>query len=114
MTCGTEAAWKAWFDLLLAAFEFIELAAIVAMEMVMMFLAGNLVAGRVTWNLNRSQPVIFDQRFDIAIDSRDSQTAMMPLRGCQRLFQRERSIGLAECLADRVFLSCVPDSHRES
>ena len=45
VTCGPEPSGQARFDLRLAAFEFIEIATIVAMEMVMMPFAGNFVAG---------------------------------------------------------------------
>ena len=111
MTGRAEATWETWFYLLYAAFELIELAAIIAMEVVMMLLAGHLIAGRVSRNLDRGQPLIFDQCFDVAVNSGNSQTAMMPLRRRQCFLQRERSISLAECLADGIFLSCVTDIH---
>lgn len=112
MTSGMKSTGKTGLDLLHATFEFIKLAAIVALEMVMVLLAGNLVAGRITGNLNRCQPAIFDQRFDVAINRGNSQTAMALLRGRQGFFQRERSISLSECPADRVLLSCMPDVHQ--
>ena len=60
MTGGTKPAGKMRFDLVHATFEFIELAAIIALEMMMMFLAGNLIPGGVSRNFDRSQPAIFD------------------------------------------------------
>ncbi len=81
MTRGAKPTGKAWFDLLLATFEFVELAAIVALEMMMMFFAGDLVTRRVTRNLDCSQPAILDQRFDVAINGGNAQTAVMLLCG---------------------------------
>ena len=82
MTGGMEPAGKTGFNLLHAAFEFIQLAAILAMEMMMMLLAGNFVPRGVPWDLNRSQPAIFYQCLDVAVNGGNSKTAMVLLRGC--------------------------------
>ena len=112
MTRGMEPAGKPGLDLLHAVFEFIELAAIVAVEVMMVLFTGNLVPRGVTWDLNRSQPPIFDQCFDVAIDGGNSQAPMVLLRRCQSFFQGKRPISLTKCPADGVFLSCVPAVHQ--
>lgn len=59
MSRGTEAAGKAWLPCH-AAIEFIELAAVDAVEMMMMLFARDFIPGRVTGYLNRSQPAILE------------------------------------------------------
>ena len=112
MTSGMEPTRQTGLDLVHTAFQFIKLATVVAVEVVMMLLARNLVTRRFTWNLNRGQPAILDQRFDVSINGSNSQTLVVLLRGRQSFFQRERSISLGKCFADSVFLSCVTDIHQ--
>lgn len=88
VTCSTEPTGKPGFNLLRTTLEIIELAAIIAMEMMVMFFTGNLVARRVTWNFNRGEPAIFDQCFDVAINGGNPQAFMVSSGDCQGFFQR--------------------------
>lgn len=84
----------------------------IAMEVIMMSLARNLVAGCLTGNLYRLQPFLFHQILDVPIDRGNSEAAMMKPGGFQSLVRRQRPICIEECLTNRRLLFCIALLHR--
>jgi len=84
----------------------------IAMEVIMMSLARNLVAGCLTGNLYRLQPFLFHEILNVSIDCGDSEAAMMKPGGFQSLVRRQRPICIEECLTNRRLLFCIAPLHR--
>lgn len=70
------------------AFEVIYLATAVALEVVVMTLAGEFVPGGVTGNLDCMKPSVLDQRLDVPVDGGDADAGMVLERGLQGLLGR--------------------------
>jgi len=68
-----EAAGELGAGLHLAAFEFVDGAADVALEVVVVGLAGYFVAGGVAGDVDRGEPVVVDQAADVAVDGGDAE-----------------------------------------
>jgi hypothetical protein len=102
-----EAARKLGFGLDRAAFEFVNGSAHVALEVMVMRFAGNFVTGGVAWNLDRGEPLVFDEAADVAVDSRDAERINLFLREREGLIGGERTVGFDEGGADGVFLAGV-------
>jgi hypothetical protein len=102
-----EAAGEFWFGLHLAAFELVNGAADVALEVVVVGFAGDLVTGGVAGDFDRGEPLVFDEGADVAIDGGDAESVYVLLRDGEGFVGGERTIGFDEGGADRVFLTGV-------
>ena len=91
----------------LAAFKLVDGAANVALEVVVVGLAGYLVAGGVAWDLDRGEPLVVDQAADVAVDGGDAEGVYLFLGEGEGFVGGERAIGLKEGGADGVFLAGV-------
>jgi hypothetical protein len=100
-----EAAGKPGPGLHLAAFELMDVATDIALEVMVMGFAGDLVAGGVAGNLNRGEPLVFEQAADVAIDSGDADCIHVFLREGEGFVRREGAIGLKESGSDGIFLT---------
>ena len=81
-----------------------DLMALVAAKMMVMFLARDLVPGRLSRQGDRGQPVLFQKIADVAINRRNAD-ALYPFPGVvQRLFRRKRTIRAQERRPNRIFL----------
>ena len=98
----------------LAAFELVDGAADVALEVMVMGFAGNLVASGVAGDFDGGEPLVFDEVAYVAIDGGDADGFNLFLSEGEGFVGRERTIGLEECGADRVFLAGVARLDRGS
>ena len=87
----TEAAWKLPLNFQTTPLYLKDFAAIIAMEMMMMLFAGNLITGRFSWKFNAHQPLIVQERTNIAIDSSDADALYKLLRITESFFRRKGS-----------------------
>jgi len=87
------------------------LAARIAMEVVVMLLAGHFVARCITGDIYRLQPFLTHQILNVSIDRGNSQASMMTPGSFQSFFGRQRSVRLEECLTNRRLLSCIALFH---
>ena len=104
---GAEASGELGAALGDAAFEVVELAALVALEMMMVGFAGQLVAGGVAGELDGLQPAFLHERLDVSVDGGDAERRMVLLGGAENFFGRERTPGRCEGFADGGLLPCV-------
>jgi hypothetical protein len=103
-----EAAGQFGFGLDGTAFEFVDGSAEGALEMMVMGFAGYFVAGGVARDLDGSEPFVFDQAADVAVDGGDAEGVDRFLRESEGLVGRERAVGFQERGADGIFLAGVP------
>lgn len=74
------------------------------MEVVVVFFAGDFVAGGLTGKVHGDEPAFFDQRLDVAVDGGDAEAGDF-FRGLLQDFLRaHRAATLQEDLADGGFL----------
>jgi hypothetical protein len=71
-----------------AALEVVELATTVALEMVVVAFAGELIPGRLAGNLNGVKPSVLDQRLNVSVDGGDTDCRMVPMRRLKGLLGR--------------------------
>jgi hypothetical protein len=102
-----EAAGKPWLGVHLAAFELVDGAADVALEVMVMGFAGDLVASGVAWDFDGCEPLVFDEVADVAIDGGDADGFNLFLSKGKRFVGGERAICFEESGADSVFLTGV-------
>jgi hypothetical protein len=102
-----EAARELWFGLHLAAFELMNGAADVALEVVVVGFAGDLVTGGVAGDFDWNEPFVFDEGADVAIDGGDAECVYVLLRDGEGFVGGERAISFDEGGADGVFLTGV-------
>jgi len=107
-----EALWKLRRYRRHASLKVKNFAALIAMEMIVMGLARNLVAGCLTGNLYRLQPFLFNEILNVPIDRGDSEAAMTEPGGFQSLIRRQRPVCIEERLTNRRFLFCIAPLHR--
>ena len=86
MTRGAEATRQARFHFDIAALQLKDFAAGVAMEMVMVFLASHFVTCGIAGYFYRQQPVLFHQRTDVPVHSRETNAINILLRVGERFF----------------------------
>jgi hypothetical protein len=98
-------------DLGYASLQFVELPALIALEVMMVLLTSDLIARGIARHFDRPEPSFFNQRLNISIHRSDPERRMVTLRFFQGLFRRQRPVGSSECLSNRSFLSCVPLFH---
>jgi len=73
VACVLEAAGKLRLGLHLAAFEFVDGATVVALEVMVVRFASNLVAGGMAGNVYGLEPVVFDQAANVAVNGGDAE-----------------------------------------
>jgi len=103
----TEAAWQPGFDCGNASVEFVHLSTVVAEEVMMVRLSGELVARRFAGQLNRHQPALLGHRLEVAIDSCDAEIVYAALCVGKDLVWREGTIRLDKSCTNRVLLPCI-------
>lgn len=111
MPCGTKSAWQLGLAGQDAAFQLIQFSAVVALKVMMMSLAGYLVACRLAGQFDRLQPPFERQRLNIAVDRGNTQCRVVTLRGGQSLLGRKRPIRFDKRISDSCFLFCVSFFH---
>ena len=89
MTRGDEAVRQVEIGLGTAPFQFVDLAAPVTLEVMMMFLARHFVTWRGAGDLNHANPTVFEQRIDVPVDGGDSESPVA-LSGTAMDFLGER------------------------
>jgi len=94
-----------------APLEVKNLAARIAMEVVVMFLAGYFVARYITRDIYRLQPFLTHQILNVPVDRGNSQASVMAPGAFQSFIRRQRPVHLEECLTDRRLLSCIALFH---
>ncbi len=76
----TESPWKPRFGLGDASFQVKDLPTRIAMEVVVMLFACELIAGGLSRNFYRDEPSVLDQGLDVPVNSRDSDSRVKLLR----------------------------------
>jgi hypothetical protein len=113
-----EASGKLGLGLHLAAFELMDGAAGVALEVVVVSFAGDLVAGGVAGDLDGCEPLVLDQAADVAVDGGDAEGVDLFLGEDEGFVGREGTIRLDEGCANGVFLAGVAgldgDGHEQT
>ena len=100
-----------WPDLGDASLQFVKLPAFIALEVMMVLFACDLVTRGIARHFDRQEPSFFNQRLNISIHRRDPERRMVTLSFFQCLFRRQWPVGPSECLSNRSFLSCIPLFH---
>jgi hypothetical protein len=113
VTRGMETAWQAGLSLCDATLQFVDFAAFVTVEMMMMFFARYLVSWGGAWDLNAQQPVVFKQCIDVPIDCRNSKSAIALSRAGMGFLGRKRTARVQEGLANRFLLFRVSHATNE-
>jgi len=113
MSRHTEALRDIPCDLDGAAFEFIDLAADGAAEVMVVLLAGHFVTSRSARHLYGCQPAVFKQRRDVAIDRCKAYAIDVRFSERQGFFRRQWTIGCREGTSDRVFLFSISCLRRQ-
>jgi len=96
-----------WLALHSASFEVVQLAALVALEVMMMLFAGHFVARRVARYFDRLQPSFLHQRLDVSVHRGNSNAWVVLLGQSQRFFRRQRPTGFCKSLSNGSLLSGV-------
>ena len=104
MTANGKAAAGETLDASYAAIKLEHAAALIAMEVVVVCLAGALIDSCASGQLNRGKPAFFDQRFDVPVDGCDAQPFDLGLRRIEHLLGRQWPVGSLECVPDRCAL----------
>jgi hypothetical protein len=102
-----KAARKFGFGLHLAAFEFVDRAAAVALEVMVVGFAGDLVSGGVAGDVDGFEPVVFDQAADVPVDGGDAESVDLLLSQREGFVGREGAVCFKKGGADSVFLAGV-------
>ncbi len=108
---GSEAAREIGLELNPAAFKFKQLAALIALEVVVMVFSGDLIACGVSGHGDGGQPAFFDQLMNGAVNRGNGEAEHILLGESERLLVREGTVGGEECSANRFFLSGVAELH---
>ncbi len=108
---GSEAAREIGLELNAAAFKFKQLPALIALEVMVMVFAGDLIASGVSGHGDGDQPAFFGQLMNGAIDRGNGEAEHILLGESERFLVREGTIGGEECGANRFFLSGVAKLH---
>ncbi|HTY84555.1 MAG TPA: hypothetical protein VMB19_10060 [Silvibacterium sp.] len=90
-----------------ASFELVDLSTIAAQEVMVVFFPRKFIAGRLTRQLDRNQPAIFNHRLEVAINSSDAEVGDCPLCIGEDLFRREGPVGLDKGGTNSVFLAGI-------
>lgn len=112
MTRGDEAVRQVEIGLGTAPFQFVDLAAPVTLEVMMMFLARHFVTWRGAGDLNHANPTVFEQRIDVPVDGGDSESPVALSGTAMDFLGGEGAIRIRKCLANGFLLFRV--SHATS
>ena len=112
MSRSAKSARKLGLHLGDTSFEVKELAALIAMEVVVVFLSRKFVSVRISGNRHNLQPFLCYKSLNVAIHGGNSQPWMMEPGGLQSLVWREWPLILEKSLSDRRLLLCVAFLHR--
>jgi len=104
MARRAEAAWQLRLHLHGTSLHLEDLAASVAVKMMVVLFTGHLVSRRLTGNLHRSQPFVLDQRSDVPVHGRNADPFDLFLGVGKGLLRRERSVGADEGTTNCIFL----------
>jgi hypothetical protein len=107
-----EATGELGFGLHLAAFELVDGAADVALEVMMVGFAGDLVAGGVAGDFDGCEPLVLEQATDVAVDGGDAESIDLFLGEGEGFVGRKGAIRLEKGCADGVFLAGVAGLNR--
>src|ERR1700758_1826163 len=102
-----EAAWEFGLQTRHASLQLIHLVAIAAEEVMVVLLAGNLIARRLAGKLNCNDPAFVSQILEVAIDGRDTEIPDASFRVRENLIRRERTTCFNEGSANRILLTGV-------
>jgi len=91
-----------------AAVDFVKLAAFLAVEMVMVMLAGQLVAGTLSGKIDGLKDSLLGEVFDASVNGGDAQRGQKDLSLLQYFLRRKRASGFLYHLADVFALLRVP------
>lgn len=108
MTGCPEASGQSWLDSGNAPVQVVQLAAIVALEVMVMRFAGDLVSRGIARHFDGLQPSFLNQRLDVPVNGGNAEGGVKPLRGFQRLFRGQRPASLAEGGANGRLLPRLP------
>jgi hypothetical protein len=95
-----------------ASFEIEKLAALVAMEMVVMILSRDFISVGISGKRYDPQPLLGYQVLDVAVYRGNAQPRMMALGRQENLGWRQRPVCLPKSRANCRFLPCVALFHR--
>ena len=73
----------------------------------MVLFPGEFIASGLARQLNRDQPSIVNQRFEVPVNRCDADIGYRPLCVGEDLFRRERSVGLDKGGTNRVLLARI-------
>jgi len=73
----------------------------------MVLFPGEFIASGLARQLNRDQPSIVNQRFEVPVNRCDADIGYRPLCVGEDLFRRERPVGLDKGGPDSVLLACI-------
>ena len=96
----------------LAALQFVDGAADVALEVMVVGFAGDFVPGGVAWDVDWGEPLVVDQAAYVAVDRGDAEGINLFLGEGESFVGGERAIGFEKGGADGVFLAGVAGLNR--
>jgi len=108
---GTKAGGKIGLQLNAAACKLKKFTALIALKMMVMVLAGDLVASSVSGDDDGDQPAFFEQLMNGAINGGNREAENSLLGESERLFVGEGTIGCQESGANGFFLPGIAKLH---
>jgi hypothetical protein len=102
-----EASGKLGLGLNLAAFELVDGATAIALEVMVMGFAGDLVAGGVAGDVDWGEPLVLDEAADVAVDGGDAERVDLFLGEGEGFVWRQGPISFEEGGANGVLLPGV-------
>jgi hypothetical protein len=90
-----------------APVKFIQLSALIALEMMVMIFSSNFISRRITGNLYRLQPALIHERLNVSINRSLAESRVITLRPLQNFVWREWPVGFDEGIADGCLLPCI-------
>ncbi len=90
-----------------AAVDFEHPVAGAAAEMVVVALASDFIALRLTRQFHRRQPAFRRQGFERPVDRGDAQTRRIALSSLEDFFRAQGPVGFFKCLSDSLALACI-------
>jgi len=111
MTGSAESLGKSRLGWDSAVLQFKQPVATVAIEMMVMFLAGNFIARRVARDFHSLKPSLLNQGLDISINRRNPKLALVAVGLLQGFVRREWPIRFKKGFADSCLLLSVTPVH---
>jgi hypothetical protein len=109
-----EASGKLGLGLDLTAFELVDGAAAIALEVMVVGLAGDLVAGGVAGDVDGSEPLVLDEAADVAVDGGDAERVDVFLGEGEGFVWGQGPIGFEEGGANGILLPGIAGLNRSS